>query len=415
MCRAQMSQRAVWPIPRIQTNLPHSTTSRSNWPTRIHRRPCSTPSQVRCRGPAATRSGPQGANPLRERRGRDVVIGAVTSAMLVAANVQDAAGRDALAAGVADSSALVPELPVAEPAAAVPAPAVLPAPAPQSIPVATPVAQPPPAPPLPAPTVQKRAPVVQVRQPVPSRVIAEPTPVAVEKPLPAAPIAVEPEPVEALPIPAPAVAPPPPIFTPPSPPALSAAADLPRSGCLPRRSDPACRVVAVDPAVAEDSGHHHPNSEPHNLSHPAPPNGPQHPMATATRRFAYYLWPRQQAPQPQLDAPSSAVDACANPAEDAVPTPAADAIPCPTVDSGAGDSSMEAGPVGATAADSGDVSFAVPVPVAVWAIHSVRHLSIATGRARTNSGRILGPALSVWGCPADRKPFPFWKWNLASP
>ena len=197
-----------------------------------------------------------------------LVIGAVTSAMLVAANVQDTAGRDALAAGVADSSALVPQLPVAQPAAAVPTPAALPAP--QSIPVAAPVAQPPPAPPMPVPTVQKRAPVVQVRQPVPSRVIAEPTPVAVEKPLPAAPVAVEPEPVAALPIPAPAVAPPPPIFTPPSPPAMSAPPIFPA---------PAVYPAAPTPPVASS-----PWTPPWLRSWPGLQN----------------LWPRQQAPQPQL-------------------------------------------------------------------------------------------------------------------
>ena len=228
---------------------------------------------------------------------------------------------------------------------------------------------------MPVPTVQKRAPVVQVRQPVPSRVIAEPTPVAVEKPLPAAPVAVEPEPVAALPIPAPAVAPPAPIFTPPSPPALSAPPIFPAPAVYPRRSDPACRVVAVDPALAEV-------------------------LAWSAKSVA-----STASTAAAVDAPSSAVDSGAGSPEDAVARPAEDAIPCPTVDSGARDSPMEAGPVVATAPDSGDVSFAVPVPDAARAIQSIRRLSIAASRARTNNGRILGPALSVWGCPADRKLF----------
>ena len=219
-----------------------------------------------------------------------LAIGAVASAMLVAANVQDTAGRDALSAGVADSSALAPQLPVAQPAAAVPAPAVLPTPAPQNSPVATPVAQPPPAAPSPAPTVQKRAPFVQVQQPVPSRVIAEPTPVAVEKPLPAAPIAVEPEPEAALPISAPAVAPPPPIFTPPLPPALSAPPIFPA---------PAAYPAAPTPPVASSPW------TPPWLRFGTPSAGQQSSQPAQRPQQLWpglqiNLWPRQQAPQPQL-------------------------------------------------------------------------------------------------------------------
>jgi hypothetical protein len=215
-----------------------------------------------------------------------LVIGAVASAMMVAASVQDTAGRDTLAAGAADSSALVTEPPVAQPAAAVPTPAVLPAPKPQSIPMATPVAQPPPAAPSPAPTVQKRAPVVRVRQPVPSRVIAEPTPVAVEKPLPAAPIAVEP--VEALPAPAPAVAPTLPLLTAPSPPALSAPPIFPA---------PAVSPAAPTPPVASSPW------TPPWLRFGTPPAGQQ--TAQPAQRPQLWpglqinLWPQQQAPQPQ--------------------------------------------------------------------------------------------------------------------
>ena len=146
-----------------------------------------------------------------------LVVGAVTLAMLVAANIQHA-DRDSAPAGLAESSALVPELPVTESAAAAAAPAVAAAPAqppaPQNIPEAIPVAQPAPAPPL-APAVPTRKPVVQIRQPAPSRAIAQPTPVAVQKPIDDTPVAVEPEVAEALP------APPPAIIAPPLPPASS--------------------------------------------------------------------------------------------------------------------------------------------------------------------------------------------------
>ncbi len=200
-------------------------------------------------------SPPHGADhrvriPIGSVAAATLVIGAVTLAMLVAANVQPAVDRDALSAGVAESSALVPGLP----AAAAPAPAALAEqphqqpPTPQRIPVATPAAQPPPAPPLPAPTVQKRAPVVQIRQPAPSRVIAQPAPVVAEKPPPATPVAVESEPAQTLPVPgeAPvslavpaAAAPPPlPIFTPPLPPASSLSPLLPAPSLSPAAQSP---------------------------------------------------------------------------------------------------------------------------------------------------------------------------------
>ncbi len=73
-----------------------------------------------------------------------IVIGAVTLAMSVAGN-QPGVERDSVAAEVAGARALVPELPVAQPAVTQP-------PQPQSVPVATPMAQAPP-PPLPAPVV----------------------------------------------------------------------------------------------------------------------------------------------------------------------------------------------------------------------------------------------------------------------
>ncbi len=152
-----------------------------------------------------------------------LVIGAVTLAMLVAAKVQPF-DRNSVPAGLAEPSALVPELPVTQSAAAAPAPAASAAPpqqtpVPLSIPVATPAAQPAPAPPL-AQALPTRKPVVQIRQPAPSQVIAEPTPVAVEMPLEDTSVAVEPEAAEALPAPPPVAAPPPPIITPPLPPAL---------------------------------------------------------------------------------------------------------------------------------------------------------------------------------------------------
>ena len=93
-------------------------------------------------------AGPTVRIPIGNVAAASFVIVAVTLAMLVAANIRPAVDRDSIAAGVAESSALVP---VPQPAAAVPAPGALPAqphqqpPVPQSIPVATPVAQPPPA------------------------------------------------------------------------------------------------------------------------------------------------------------------------------------------------------------------------------------------------------------------------------
>ena len=214
-----------------------------------------------------------------------LVVGGVSVAMLVAANVAGTANRGAVAAEAADSSALLPATPVASPAPAIPAATVLPVP--QQLPVAPPVPQPAPAPPtLPKPAVQERAPVVQVRQPVPSRVITEPSPVAVEKPLQAPPIAVDPEPVEALPAPAPALALPPPVFTAPSP-AVSAPPIYPGPGASPAAPPP----VATSPWT------------PPWLRFGTPQSGQQTQPSLWPQQFwpgLQNLWPHQHESQPQL-------------------------------------------------------------------------------------------------------------------
>jgi len=208
-----------------------------------------------------------------------LVVGGVSVAMLVAANVAGTADRGAVAAEAADSSALVP---VASPPPAIPAATVLPVP--QQLPVAPPVPQPAPAPTLPKPAVQERAPLVQVRQPVPSRVITEPAPVAVEKPLLSPPIAVDPEPVEALPAPAPALALPPPVFTAPSP-AVSAPPIYPSPGASP------APPVATSPWT------------PPWLRFGTPQSGQQAQPAPWPQQFwpgLQNLWPHQHESQPQL-------------------------------------------------------------------------------------------------------------------
>ena len=247
------------------------------------------------------------------------VIGAVTLAMLVAANIRSAVDRDSIAAGVAESSALVPEGPVAQPAAAVPTPAGLAAqpdqqpPPPQSTPVATPVAQPPPAPPSPAPAVQTQAPVVQTRQPAPSHVMAEPAPVAVEKPLQATPVAVEPEAAEALPVPAATVAPLPDMFTSPSPPALSPSPVIPAPAVSPA-APPAPMFTSPSPPASSPwippwlwigttpSQQRTYQPAPGQQSVPIP-FGPQQEVGQWPQQpspgLQIVLWPRQQAPQPQ--------------------------------------------------------------------------------------------------------------------
>ena len=251
-----------------------------------------------------------------------LVIGAVTLAMLVAANVEPAVDRDALPAAVAESSAEVPELPVAQSAAAAPAPAVLAEqphqqlPAPQRIPVATPVAQPPPAPPSPPPAVQKRAPVVQIRQPAPSRVVAQPAPVVVEKAPPATPAAVESDPAETLPVPSEApeslpvpaatAAPPLPMFTSPSPPAslspviaapsVSPAAQSPPFA--PSPWSPPWLWIGTTPSQRQAS-----QVAPSRQWVPSP-LGPQQDIARWPQQpspgLQIVLGPRLQAPQPQL-------------------------------------------------------------------------------------------------------------------
>ena len=134
------------------------------------------------------------------------------------------------------------------------------------------MAQPPPAPPLPAPAVQTREPVVQTRQPAPSRVIAQPTPVAVEKPLEATPVAVEPEAAEALPVPAATAAPAPPMFTSPSPPAslpspvIPAPAVSPAAPLAPMFTSPSPPLHRRGAHRGCGLGQHHPNSKPPNLS-----------------------------------------------------------------------------------------------------------------------------------------------------
>ncbi len=236
------------------------------------------------------------------------VIGAVTLAMLVAANVQPAVDRNSIQAGVA----LVPELPVAQPAAAVPAPGVSaaqphqPPPVPQGITVATPVTQPPPAPPLPAPAVQTRAPVVQIRQPAPSHVMAQPAPVAVEKPLPATPIAVEPEPAEALPVPAAAAAPPPPMFTSPSPPASSPTPVIPAPAVRPAAQGPPFGLPPWGPPslwIGAPPPQPQVSQPPLGRQWVPIPFGPQQEVGQWPQQPSPGLqivqWPEQQAPQPQ--------------------------------------------------------------------------------------------------------------------
>ena len=101
--------------------------------------------------PTHRRADPRVRMPIGSAAAAALVTGAVTVAMLVAANAEPpAVDRDSTTAGVAAApSALAPEPP-----------------APASIPVATPaMAQPPPGPPLQAPPVPTRAPVVQVRAP----------------------------------------------------------------------------------------------------------------------------------------------------------------------------------------------------------------------------------------------------------
>ncbi len=253
------------------------------------------------------RGGPRVRIPIGNVAAAIVVIGAVTLAMSVAGNFHPAVEKDSIPAEVAEAGALVPGLSVAQPAAAVPAPAVTAAqpPIPQSAPVAMPVAQPPPAPPLPAPAVPTRNPVVQVRQSAPQRVIAQPTPVAVEKPLEAAPV-VEPEVPEALPEPAAEAAPPPPVFTPPIP-----QVSLP---------SPAIKAPAISPAVSGPPSSSSPWSPPwlwigtppsqQQASQPVPgrqwmptPIEPQQEVAQSPPQpspgLQIVLWPRQQAPQPQ--------------------------------------------------------------------------------------------------------------------
>ena len=240
--------------------------------------------------------GPRVRIPIGNIAASIVVIGAVTLAMSVAGN-QPGVERDSVAAEVAGARALVPELPVAQPAVTQP-------PQPQSVPVATPMAQPPP-PPLPAPVVTRK-PVVQVRQPAPQRVIAQPAPVAVEKPLPAAPVVVEPEPPVALPEPAAVVTPPPPVFTPPTPPAW-----------LP---SPAVKAPAISPAAPVAPSSSSPLIPPwlwigsppsqQQASQPVPgrqwvptPLAPQQQVGQWPQQpspgLQIDLWPRQQAPQPQ--------------------------------------------------------------------------------------------------------------------
>ncbi len=283
-----MSQRAVWPIPRIQTRLTHLTTSRSNWPTRIPRRHCSTPSQVMSWARSGTERIPGCESPSeasRPRRWRSVRwrrrCWSPPTSRTPRAGTHSR--PEWLTQVLSRPSCPPPNLP--------PQFHLLPHcrhPRPKTSRWQRQLRsrhRPHHA----APTVQKRAPVVQVQQPVPSRVIAEPTPVAVEKPLPAAPIAVEPEPVAALPIPAPAVAPPPLIFTPPSPPALSAPPIFPAPAAYPAAPTP---TVASSPWIPPWLRFGAPSAG-QQTSQPA--QWPQHPWPGL-----HNLWPRQQAPQPQL-------------------------------------------------------------------------------------------------------------------
>ncbi len=262
------------------------------------------------------RADPRARMPIGSAAAAALVTGAVTVAMLVAANVSPDVDRDSTAAGVATApSALAPEPPAAQSAGAIPAGALSDAqpqqqpPAPPSIPVATPtMAQPPPAPPLQAPPVQTRAPVVQIRAPVPSRVIAQPAPVAVEKPLPAMPAAAEPELAEALPVPGAAAAPPVPISTPPSPrassviaaPAVSTPAQAPQFALSPW---PPSFWIGTTPSQLQAS---QPLGDRQWVQIPLMPQqqGAQPPQAPSpglqiAPGFQIVPPPRRQAPQPQ--------------------------------------------------------------------------------------------------------------------
>ncbi len=153
-------------------NWTYSIKPRSNWPTRKHRWPCSTPSEMTMSSAhsSATRlsrcESPSGASRLRS-----LVVGAVTLAMSVAGNVRPAVERDSIPAEVAEASRSGRPSCPSPPAVAVPAPAPVP-PVPQSVPMSTPVAQPPPPHHCRRPRCRHRKPVVQVRQPAPQRVIA---------------------------------------------------------------------------------------------------------------------------------------------------------------------------------------------------------------------------------------------------
>ncbi len=245
--------------------------------------------------PTHRRADPRVRMPIGSAAAAALVTGAVTVAMLVAANAEPpAVDRDSTTAGVAAApSTLAPEPP-----------------APASIPVATPaMAQPPPGPPLQAPPVPTRAPVVQVRAPAPSRVIAQPAPVAVEKPLPAMPPVVEPEPAEALPVAA--ATPHLPISTPPLPraslpspaisaPAVSTPAQAPQFALSPW---PPSFWIGTTPSQVQAS------QPPQNRQWVQIPLLPQQqgaqpqqapsPGLQISPGFQIVPPPRQQAPQPQ--------------------------------------------------------------------------------------------------------------------
>ena len=302
-------------------------------------------------GPPHRGADPRVRIPIGNVAAASFVIGAVTLAMLVAANIRPAVDRDSIAAGVADSSAQLAEVPVAQPAAAVPTPAGLAAqpdqqpPLPQSIPVATPTtAQPPPAPPLPAPAVQTRAPAVQTRQPAPSRVMAQPAPVAVEKPLEATPVAVEPEAAEALPVPAATAAPAPPMFTSPSPPASSPSPVIPAPAVSPAAP---LAPMFTSPSPPASSPWSPPwlwigtTPSQQRASQPAPgrqsvpvPFGPQQEVGQWPQQpspgLQIVLWPRQQAPQPQWT-PSSVPQWTPSPVPQWTPSPVPQWTPAPVI------------------------------------------------------------------------------------
>ncbi len=148
-----------------------------------------------------------------------LVIGVVALVMSLAVSIRPTVDKSLEPSEKAIvPSAVVTAPPVAQGPAVVQSPAAVPPAKPPgpTIPDASVVAQPPVPPPVQEPAVQASAPAPAAQQPAPSRVVTAPTPVAVEKPLAAAPVAVEPAPAQDAPVPAAIPAPPEPLAPPPA-------------------------------------------------------------------------------------------------------------------------------------------------------------------------------------------------------